>query len=299
MRILVTGVTGQLGAALASRLHDLGSVIATDRAKLDLSDVQSIPRVLDRLAPEIIVNTAAYTAVDKAEDEPELASLVNASAPGVIAAWASEQKVPLIHFSTDYVFDGTGALPWSEDDAPRPISAYGASKLAGEEAIRAEGGSFLIVRTSWVYASQGSNFLCTIARLAETRQELRVVADQIGAPTSAALVADAVARMLANGSDNFCASAAEANGLVHLAASGETSWHLFASEIVNGLKLRGVNLAAERVVPIRTEDYPARARRPHNSRLNLERLHTVFGITTPHWMDPLMPELDQLARELT
>ena len=162
-------------------------MIVTDRRTLDLSQPRSIASVLDRLAPELIINTAAYTAVDQAEDEKELAEIVNAEAPGIMARWAAERRVPLIHFSTDYVFDGSGDRPWREEDQPRPLSAYGASKLAGEEAIRRAGGDSLIVRTSWVYAAKGKNFLRTIARLARERPELRVVDDQIGAPTSTAL----------------------------------------------------------------------------------------------------------------
>jgi dTDP-4-dehydrorhamnose reductase len=246
----------------------------------------------------LIINTAAYTAVDKAEDEPELVRIVNVEAPGTMAIWAAGRSVPLVHFSTDYVFGGGGERPWREEDKPAPLSAYGASKLAGEEVVRAAGGDTLIVRTSWVYAAEGTNFLRAIARRAGEQCELRVVADQIGAPTSAALLADAVARMLNGGIDAFRASAAKASGLVHLTASGETSWHGFAEAIVEGLRARGVPLAAERVVPIRTGDYPARAKRPANSRLSLERLRTVFGITPAPWQEALAPELDQLAREL-
>ena len=298
MRILVTGATGQLGAALIDRLASLGPIIATDRAVLDLAKPESIPGTLDHLAPDIIINSAAYTGVDKAEGESEIALLVNAKAPGIMARWAARTSVPMIHFSTDYVFDGSGERPWSEGDATRPLSVYGASKLSGEEQIRAASGCFLIVRTSWVYAAKGTNFLRTIARLARCRTELRVVADQIGAPTSAALIADAVASVLASGLHNLRARAAEANGLVNLTASGEVSWHLFASEIVSGLRSRGVALAAERVIPIQTRDYPTAAQRPRNSRLDLRRLRSVFGITPPHWKDALMPELDELAREM-
>ncbi len=169
MRILITGATGQVGLALASRLQGSGSLIVTDRRALDLSQLDSIASVLDRFAPELIINAAAYTAVDKAEDEKELARIVNAEAPGVMARWAAEKRVPLIHFSTDYVFDGSGNRPWREEDQPRPLSTYGKSKLDGEEAIRRAGGDSLIVRTSWIYAAKGNNFLRTIARLARER----------------------------------------------------------------------------------------------------------------------------------
>jgi dTDP-4-dehydrorhamnose reductase len=299
MRILVTGVTGQIGSALAARLRLFAIVLAADRSVLDLSAPQTLAGTLDRLAPDLIFNPAAYTAVDKAEDEPELAMRINAEAPGALARWAATRDVPLIHFSTDYVFDGSGARAWREDDVPRPLSVYGASKLAGENAIRGAGGAFLIVRTSWVYTADGKNFLRTIARLARERAELRIVADQIGAPTSAALIGDAAARMLSEGLEVLRERRGRAGGLVHLAASGETSWHGFACAIVEGLRARGVALAVERIVPIASEDYPTRARRPQNSRLDLSRLQSIFGIAPPPWQDALDPELDRLARELT
>jgi dTDP-4-dehydrorhamnose reductase len=182
MRILLTGVTGQVGAALRASLETLGSVVAADRNLLDLSRPELLAAALDRTAPELVVNRAAYTAVDRAEDERELAFRVNGEAPGVIARWAAGRGVPLVHFSTDYVFDGSGERPWREDDPTGPLSAYGASKLAGEDAIRSAGGPHLIIRTSWVCAAVGSNFLRTIARLTRERRELRIVADQVGAP---------------------------------------------------------------------------------------------------------------------
>jgi dTDP-4-dehydrorhamnose reductase len=297
MRILVTGVTGQIGGALLSRLPASATTIAADRAVLDLAVPQAIPAALDHVAPDIILNPAAYTAVDRAEDEPALAMRVNGEAPGVIARWAAARGVPLIHFSTEYVFDGSGDRAWREDDAPQPLSAYGASKLAGENQIRAAGGAFLIVRTSWVYAASGKNFLRTISGLARERKELRIVADQIGAPTSAALIGDVVTGMLGGGRDALHQCCRRSGGVVHMAASGEVSWHGFACAIVDGLKARGVKLAVEQVVPISTDQYPTKARRPRNSRLDLTRLHSVFGITPPHWRDALAAELDRLARE--
>jgi dTDP-4-dehydrorhamnose reductase len=298
MRILVTGVTGQIGAELASRLRKFGTVIAADRTVLDLAQPGSIAKALDRLAPDIVINPAAYTAVDKAEDEPKLAHLVNAVAPASIARWTSARRVPLIHFSTDYVFGGAGERPWREDDAPQPLSAYGASKLAGENEIRAAGGPFLIIRTSWVYAARGKNFLRTITQLARERQELRIVADQIGAPTSAALIAKVATQIIERKMDNLSARFAAVDGLVHVAASDETTWYGFAIAIIQGLRARGVQLAVEQVVPIRTSDYPTRAKRPLNSRLNLGRLQRVFGITPPHWEVALTPELDELSQNV-
>jgi len=298
MRILLTGVSGQVGGALLSRLSGGARVIAADRGMLDFARPQALAAALDRLEPELIINPAAYTDVDKAEAERELAMRVNAEAPGAIARWAAAQAVPIIHFSSDYVFDGSGTKPWREADPPHPLSAYGASKLAGEHAVRAAGGAFLIVRTSWVYAAQGVNFLRSIMRLAQERRELRVVADQIGAPTSAALIADAVAGMLAAEPADLRRRFAQSEGLVHLAASGETSRHGFARAIVAGLKQRGVRLAVEEVTPIGSDDYPAAARRPRNSRLDLGRLAAVFGIGPPAWEQALAVELDQVALEL-
>jgi len=215
-----------------------------------------------------------------------------------MAQWAANHDVPLIHFSTDYVFGGDGERPWREDDATAPLSVYGRSKLAGEREIAAAGGCSLILRTSWVYAAEGKNFLRTIVRLAREQDELRIVADQIGAPTSARLLADIVARMLARGRDELRARIGQAQGVLHVSAAGEASWQQFASAIVEGLKSRGVRLAVARVVPIRSEDYPTRAQRPRNSRLDLRRLQQVFGIETPSWEQALAPELDQVARAL-
>ena len=297
MRILVTGVTGQVGRAVFTRLRDEATVVAADRAALDLAKLQAIADALDRMAPDIIINPAAYTAVDKAEEEPELAMRVNGEAPGAVARWAAAHAVPFIHFSTDYVFDGSGERAWRETDPAHPLSAYGASKLAGENEIRAAGGCFLIVRTSWVYAAHGANFLRTVVRLARERKELRIVADQIGAPTSAALIADALAAILNAGPQNLRERCAQAEGVVHLAAHGETSWHGFASAIVNGLRLRGMPLAVAQVTGIGTNEYPLRAKRPHNSRLELTRLQKVFGVTPRHWQSALATELDSIAQE--
>jgi dTDP-4-dehydrorhamnose reductase len=298
MRILVTGVTGQVGGALVKRLGPEGSIIAAGRGQLDLARPAELAGSLDRLAPDLIINPAAYTAVDRAEDERALAFRVNAEAPDAVARWAAARGVPLIHFSTDYVFDGSSDRPWREDDPTNPLSAYGASKLAGETAIRAAGGPSLIVRTSWVYAAHGANFLRTIARLARERKELRIVADQWGAPTSARLIADVVVTIVRNNPGALAERFAAAAGLLNVAASGATTWHGFAVAIVEGLKARGIALAVESIVPITTADYPTKAKRPANSRFDPTRLKDIFHITTPDWGGVLAVELDQLAAEL-
>lgn len=297
MRILVTGTTGQVGAAVARRFDAFATVIRADRAMLDLTAAPDrIAAALTRARPDIIINPAAYTAVDRAEDEPALAHQVNAVAPGIIARWAAAHRVPLVHVSTDYVFDGSGTTPWREDDPTGPVNVYGASKRAGEEAVAEAGGAHLIVRTSWVYAATGNNFFRTIARLAREREELRVVDDQIGSPTSAAFIADALAGMFRNRSDLPQAFTA-ARHVVHLAAGGETNWHAFAEAIVTGLISRGVPVTAQRVVPIPTAEYPTKARRPLNSRLDLTRLRGVFGVEPQPWQALLATELDSLLAQ--
>jgi len=286
LRILVTGVTGQVGSALVSHLSRFGTVIPADRTVIGLSAPREIAAQLDALAPDIVVNPAAYTAVDKAEDERDLAFLVNETAPLAIARWTADNDVAFIHFSTDYVFDGTGTTPWKESDSPSPISVYGASKLAGEVAIQNVGGPHLIVRTSWVYAPSGTNFFRTITRLAREREELRIVADQFGAPTSAAIVAEAIAAMFAAPRGIFDVIARD-SGLIHLAASGTTTWYEFAGAIVNCLQAKGFPLKVTRIVPISSDSYPMKAKRPLNCRLDLTRLADTFGICTPHWRSGL------------
>jgi len=293
MRVVVTGVTGQVGAALLSALAGLVELVPADRSVLDLARPDTIGPALDRLLPDLLINPAAYTAVDRAEDERELAFRVNAEAPGAIARWAAGHAVPLVHFSTDYVFDGSGSRPWREVDAPRPLSVYGASKLGGETAVQAAGGPRLIVRTQWVYAASGKNFFNTIDRLARERKELRVVADQFGAPTSARVIAETVASIIGPNGRSLAERFAAADGIVNVAATGETSWHGFAVAIVEGLRARGVVLEAEKIVAITTADYPTRAKRPANSRLDLTRLREIFAVEPPSWQQALAVELDR------
>jgi dTDP-4-dehydrorhamnose reductase len=296
---MVTGVTGQVGGALLKVLEPISSIVPAGRDELDLAQPDRINSTLNRIAPDLIINPAAYTAVDRAEDERQLAFRVNAEAPAALARWAAERGVPLIHFSTDYVFDGAINRPWREDDPVNPLSVYGASKLAGEAAIRRLGGPHLIIRTSWVYAANGTNFLRSIVRLGKDRKELRIVSDQFGAPTPAPLIAGVVASMVQQALDTHFDCFSASGGLVNVAAAGETSWHGFALAIVAGLKARGAALAVESVVPIVTADYPTKAKRPGNSRFDLTRLNRVFGITTPEWQTALAAELDQLASQRT
>jgi dTDP-4-dehydrorhamnose reductase len=283
VRILVTGRSGQVGAELAASLAALGELTLTDRAQLDLSNELAARRALRELKPEVIVNAAAYTAVDRAESEPELAMLINARAPGVLGEEAKRLGALMVHYSTDYVFDGTKGAPYVEDDAPHPLNVYGRSKLEGERAVAASGARHLILRTSWVYGPRGRNFLFAILARAKKGEPLRVVADQIGAPTSSIAIARATAQLLAR-----MRTLSGAEGLYHLTAWGETSWHGFAQAIV-----AGAGLAAE-VAPISTADYPTAARRPMNSRLDNGKLERTFGLRLPDWRAQLEEVLAQL-----
>jgi dTDP-4-dehydrorhamnose reductase len=295
MRVLLTGTAGQVGGALLPLLQGRGEVLTPSLSEFDLAKPDALENELDQLRPDLIINPAAYTAVDRAEDEAELVFNINAKAPAAISRWASLHNVPLVHFSTDYVFNGEGNKPWREDSPTAPLSVYGASKLAGDNAIKAANGPHLIVRTSWVYDSKGANFLKTMARLAADRKELKIVADQIGSPTSARVIADAVATILSPDLNDVSARFSRDGGIVNVVCAGETSWHGFAMAIVAGLKSRGANLQVEKIEPIGTKDFPTKAKRPGNSRLDLSRLRDVFGIVTPSWSDALAVELDELV----
>ena len=292
MRILVTGASGQVGGVLAKRLAAFGKIAAPGRTAFDLSNIDTIPAGLDAISPDAIVNAAAYTAVERAEDEPELTHRINADAPGAIGRWAAGRRVPVVHFSTDYVFDGSGHAPWREHDNPAPLSVYGKSKLNGEQALRAAAGPHLIVRSSWIYHHAGTNFLRTIARLAAEREELRIVGDQIGAPISADAIGSTLAALLQKYGGSFSTLADLSHGTLHLTASGVASWHDFAVAIVAGLKARRAPVQAKRIVPIKTSEYPAKARRPLNSRLDLTRVTELLGHTMPSWQSVLDRALD-------
>ena len=295
MRILLTGATGQVGGELLPMLAELGTVLAPPTSQFDLSRPNALGRRLDELQPDLIINPAAYTAVDRAESERELAVAINAMGPGMIANWAFARRIPMIHFSTDYVFSGSGDRAHVESDPPSPLSAYGASKLAGDIAVQASGTEHLIVRTSWVYAARGANFLRTIVRLARERKELRIVADQVGAPTSARSIANAVMTILREDGEAIDQLFNGKGGLVNVTCSGTANWHEFAVAIVEGLRSRGVTLPVEAIIPIKTSEYPTKAMRPPNSRLDLSRLQNDFGIAMPHWRDALNSELDELV----
>jgi dTDP-4-dehydrorhamnose reductase len=272
-RILLTGRNGQVGWELERALGPLGEVLAFDRAGLDLSDADRLREIVRTTRPDIIVNPAAYTAVDRAETEVDQAMAINATAPEILAEEAKRLGALLVHYSTDYVFDGTKDGPYTEDDVTNPINVYGRSKLAGEQAIQASGCRHLIFRTSWVYGLRGNNFLRTIQRLAAEREELRIVDDQIGAPTWSRMIAEATAVAVGR--------AEPPEGLFHLTAAGNTSWFGFAAAIVTGTaasRARQPNLK-----PIPSSEYPVPAARPANSRLSCARLASAAGIALPDW----------------
>ena len=285
MKILLFGKGGQLGWELQRSLAPLGPVVALDfddRGSLcgDFTDLAGLAACVRAVAPEVIVNAAAHTAVDRAESEPGLARTVNALAPGILAREAARLGAWLVHYSTDYVFDGGGDTPWRENAPTAPLSVYGRSKLAGEEAIRAAGCRHLILRTSWVYAARGGNFARTMLRLAAERERLTVIADQHGAPTGAELIADVSAHALrAEHADRSL------GGTYHLAAGGETSWHGYASFVIEQARKLGATLKAGEIAPIGTRDYPTAAARPLNSRLDTSRLRERFGLALPDWRD--------------
>jgi len=294
-RILVTGASGQVGSAAVRSLASLGEVIAPARDRLDMADPTSIRSVMREVRPRWVVNAAAHTAVDKAESEPELAFALNAEAPRVLGEEAREIGAGVIHFSTDYVFDGSGERPWVETDPTGPLNVYGRSKLAGEQALAATGATHFIFRTSWVYGATGKNFLLSILRMAREREVLRIVADQHGAPTwsedLARLAAHVIAQVDKNGEDSLPNNL---SGVYHAGGSGQTTWFGFASAAVDMLREQNPGAMLASVEPIATADYPTPARRPANSRLDCTKLAAVFGIRMLDWQESLRQVMQQL-----
>ena len=295
MKILLFGTSGQVGWELQRSLASVGELIALDvdsRQQCgDFTRLDDMAKTVCAIAPDVIVNAAAYTAVDKAESEPELARTINALAPGILAREARKLGSWLIHYSTDYVFDGSGSKPWVETDPTGPLSVYGSTKLEGEEAIRVSGCHHLIFRTSWVYAARGGNFAKTMLRLAQERDRLTVIDDQIGAPTGADLLADITAHAIRR-----VLQQPELFGLYHLVAGGETSWHGYACYVLNLARQAGIELkvAADSVIPVPTSAFPLPARRPLNSRLDARNLQATFDVHLPLWQTGVARMLDEV-----
>lgn len=297
MTVLVFGGNGQVGQELLRALVPLGDVVATTRSGVlpdgspcevaDFNVLDSLPALLNRLQPSLVVNAAAYTAVDKAEQDVDAAFRANAEAPGVIARWCAAHGVPFVHYSTDYVFDGEGTAPYREDEPTAPLGVYGTSKRDGEDAVRAAGGRHLIFRTAWVYASHGANFLRTMLRVGAERDALRVVADQIGTPTPAALIADVTAQALQH--------PGVLSGTWHLTASGQTSWHGFAEAIFAEALAAGTLSKVPAVEAISSSEYPTPAKRPSWSVLDNRKLQQDFGIVLPAWQDGLKRVMGEVS----
>lgn len=288
MRVLLLGGNGQVGYELRRSLAPLGELVVTTRSgaidgedceALDLYAPGALAPLVERIAPDLVVNASAHTAVDRAEDEPELAFRANAEAPAELARLCAATGATLVHFSTDYVFDGTATRPYRESDPTAPLGVYGASKLAGEQAIQASGTKHLILRTAWVYSTRGNNFLRTMLRLGAERDELRVVADQRGTPTPAWLIADVTATILRQGMRE--------SGIRHVVAAGETTWHGFAEALLEEAQVQGLIARRPVVVPIATADYPTRARRPAYSVLDTSRVRNEYGLSLPRWEQAL------------
>lgn len=283
LRVLVIGRNGQVGNELLHSLAGLGSITATSRVELDLTSAASIRDAVRRAQPHLIVNAAAYTAVDKAESEPDLAQRINGDAVAILAAEAKSIGAAMIHYSTDYVFDGSKSTPYVEEDATGPFSVYGRTKLAGEQALANADIPYLVLRTSWVYGARGKNFLLTILKLATEKPELRIVDDQIGAPTWSHDIAEATASI----ARSWIKDPENHSGIYHLTAMGETSWCCFAAEAIRLRTLENLSQPLARLVPIPTLEYPTPAARPKNSRLNCNKVRDVFRVQLPEWKNSL------------
>ena len=293
MKILVTGKNGQVGHELMKALAPLGKVIGVDLKECDLSQSAAIDALLERIKPDIIVNSAAYTEVDKAESEPTIAHAVNAQAPKIFARYAARHNILIIHFSTDYVFDGSKVEPYLEGDEANPKSVYGKTKWLGEDAVRKMAAKHIIIRTSWIFGCHGVNFLKTILKLSGERDRLSVVADQFGAPTSARLLSEAVAQILTELNEP---GSYRKYGTYHIVASGETSWHGYAIAVVDAAKKYGMEtkLTSEQIKPVTTKENPMPAARPANSRLDTTKVRTIFSVRLPKWQQ----EVEEIVKEL-
>ena len=292
LRVLLLGAGGQLGQELSNSFAGTGELIALDRHTANLTSEEQLRSAIHAANPDVILNAAAYTAVDRAESEPEVAYAVNAHAPRVMAEEAARRNALLVHYSTDYVFDGAKDGPWSEEDAPDPLNTYGASKLAGEKAIHEAGGKYLIFRTSWVYAPHGRNFLLTMLRLGQERDRLSIVDDQIGAPTTAAALAQATRTIVDDILASRFGAADQWAGLYHMSCAGHTSWHGFAEDIfTRAEELDLLERVRPQVLPIPSSEYPTPAERPTNSILSNQKLHQVFGVQLPDWQSALQAAL--------
>lgn len=287
MKILICGQHGQVSRELQQRLQGLGELIVLGRDQLDLANAEQIRQQVRAHRPSLIINAAAHTAVDQAESEPDAAFAINAIAPGILAEEAKALGIPLIHYSTDYVFDGSKPAPYTEADTPNPLGVYGQSKLAGEQAIAAVGGQYLVLRTSWVYSNHGKNFLLTMQRLLQEKPQMRIVADQIGAPTWAGSIADSTLALI----ERWQAGTAGEWGMYHLTAQGETSWFGFAEAIGEHLRKQGKACAELEAIP--SSAYPTPAQRPLNSRLDCSRLQQQWHVSQPQWQDALRECLAQ------
>jgi len=306
LRLLITGANGQIGWHLQRTLAPLGEVVALTRDQLDLADLDAVTRTIRDSRAGVVVNAAAYTAVDKAESEPELARLVNAAAPARMAEELARSGGLLIHYSTDYVFDGTKAGPYEESDTTAPLNVYGRTKLESEQAIVSSGCAYILLRTTWVYDIRGKNFLRTVLRLARQKEELRMVGDQFGAPTWARTLAEATTVLVAKSAERRAAGGSWQNGIYHLTAAGQTSWAEFAQAILEDYESLldwpadtgefGGPLKARRVVPITSEQYQAAARRPHNSVLCNSSIQATFGIAMPDWRGQLRLAMQEAIR---
>ncbi|MGH8090106.1 MAG: dTDP-4-dehydrorhamnose reductase [Rudaea sp.] len=305
MKILLLGANGQVGFELVRSLAPLGELVCATRSGTlaggaaclvaDLAQAESLAAILDAVRADVIVNAAAYTAVDRAEDEPDLAQRINAQALAEIGAHAASHNALVVHYSTDYVFDGAGSRPYRENDATAPLGVYGRSKLDGENALRASGCDHLILRTAWVYAARGHNFLRTMLRLARERDELRIVGDQRGAPTPARLISAATATTLARLLARRAGERDKRLGTYHLSASGQCTWFDFAGAIFARARTAGLIERVPRLVPIATSDYPTPARRPAYSALDCSKIDDAFGIFLPPWQDGLNNVIGELA----